>query len=170
MKKVSKAEVDQTSASTSKAEPSKQNYQTQTTNQTLGLPITRIVNNLWKWTFVVPLFHHGLAKVPSPNMAPNHRIIIPITRNNLKGCVLLEAKHSDPVFHREVDMSDLASQYAEEVETFRHILDFPDPRATMPRSSTTVLGMDDEKGQQLLRPRGPSAMLPLSPYLKDAFE
>ena len=40
----------------------------------------------------------------------------------------------------------------------------------MPRSSTTVLGLDDEKGQQELRPRDPSAMLLLSPYLKDAFE
>ena len=36
----------------------------------------------------------------------------------------------------------------------------------MPRSSTTILGLDDEKGQQELRPRGPSAMLSLSPYLK----
>ena len=40
----------------------------------------------------------------------------------------------------------------------------------MLRSSTTILGLDDEKGQQELRPRGPSAMLPLSPYLKGAFE
>ena len=45
-------------------------------------------------------------------------------------------------------MSDLPSQYAEEVETFRHVLDLPDPRKTMPRSSTTVLALDDEKGQQ----------------------
>ena len=73
----------------------------------------------------------------------------------------------DPVFYREVDMSDLPSEYAEEVETLRHVLDLPDPRETMPRSSTTVLGLDDEKGQQELRPRGPSAMLPVSPYLKD---
>ena len=64
---------------------------------------------------------------------------------------------TDPVFYREVDMSDLPSQYAEEVETFRQILDLPDPRETLPRSSTTVLGLDDEKGQQDLRPRGPSA-------------
>ena len=76
----------------------------------------------------------------------------------------------DPVFHREVDMSDLSIQYAEEIETFRHIIDLPDPRETMPRSSTSVLGLDDVKCQQELRPRGPSAMLPLSPYLKDAFE
>ena len=67
-------------------------------------------------------------------------------------------------------MSDLPSQYAEEVETFRQILDLPDPRETLPRSSTTVVGLDDEKGQQELRPRGPSAMLPLNPILKDAFE
>ena len=76
----------------------------------------------------------------------------------------------DPVFYREVDMSDLPSQYTGEVETFRHILDLPDPRETMPRSSTTVLGLDDKKGQQELRPRDPSVMLPLSPFLKDAFE
>ena len=67
-------------------------------------------------------------------------------------------------------MSDLPSQYAEEVETFRQVLDLPDPRETLPRSSTTVLGLDDKKGQQELRPRGPSAMLPLNPILKDAFE
>ena len=60
-------------------------------------------------------------------------------------------------------MSDLPSQYAEEVETFRHMLDLPNPGETVPKSSTTVLGLDDEKGQQELRPRGPSAMLPLHP-------
>ena len=67
-------------------------------------------------------------------------------------------------------MDDLPSQYAEELETFRHILNLPDPRETMPRSSTSVLGLDDQKGQQELRPRGPSAMLPLSSHIKDAFD
>ena len=71
---------------------------------------------------------------------------------------------------RQVDMSDLPCQYAEEIETFRHSLDLPDPRETMSRSSTSVLALDDVKGQQELRPRGPSAMLPLSPYLKDDFD
>ena len=60
-------------------------------------------------------------------------------------------------------MSDLPSQYA---ETFWQILNLPDPKDTMPRSSTIILALDDEKGQQELRPRGPSAMLPLSPYLR----
>ena len=50
------------------------------------------------------------------------------------------------------------------------VLDIPDPRETLPRSCTTVLGLDDEKGQQELRPRGPSAVLPLNRILKDAFE
>ena len=77
---------------------------------------------------------------------------------------------TDRVFYREVDMSDLPSQYAEEVETFRQILDHNDPRETLPRSSTTVLGLDDKKDQQELRPRGPSAMFPLNLILKDAFE
>ena len=39
----------------------------------------------------------------------------------------------------------------------------------MPRSSTSVMGLDDEKGCQELRPRGPSFMLPLSSVIKDAF-
>ena len=77
---------------------------------------------------------------------------------------------TDPVFYREVDIFYLPSQYAGEVETFRQILDLPDPRDTLPRSSTTVLGMDDEIGQQELRPRGPSAMFPLISILKDALE
>ena len=51
----------------------------------------------------------------------------------------------DPLFYREVAMADLPSQYAEEVETFRRILDLPDPRETMPRSSTSILGLDDKK-------------------------
>ena len=76
----------------------------------------------------------------------------------------------DPVFYMEVHMSDLPSQYAEEMETFRHLLDLPDPRKTMPRSFTTVIGLDDEKGQQELRPGSPSTMIPFNPYLKDAFE
>ena len=64
-------------------------------------------------------------------------------------------------------MADLPSQYAEEVETFRHILNLPDPRETIPRSSTSVLVLDDQKGQQELCP---SAMLPLSSHIKDAFD
>ena len=40
----------------------------------------------------------------------------------------------------------------------------------MPRSSTLVMGLDDEKGHQELRPRGPSSILPLSSIIKDAFD
>ena len=40
----------------------------------------------------------------------------------------------------------------------------------MPRSATVVMGLDDEKGQQELRPRGSSSMLPLNSIIKDAFD
>ena len=75
-----------------------------------------------------------------------------------------------PLYYREVALSDMPSQYAEEVDTFRRILSLPDPRESKPRSSTSVLGLDDEKGRQELRPRGPSSILPLSSVIKDAFD
>ena len=76
----------------------------------------------------------------------------------------------DPPYYREVALSDVPSQYAEEVDTVRCILSLPDSRESMPRSSTSVMGLDDEKGRQELRPRGPSSMLPLSSVIKDAFD
>ena len=76
----------------------------------------------------------------------------------------------DPPYYMEVALSDIPSQYAEEVDTFRRILSLPDPRESMPRSSTSVMGLDDEKGRQELRPRGPSSILPLSSVIKDAFD
>ena len=76
----------------------------------------------------------------------------------------------DPPYYREVALSDITSQYAEEVDNFRCILSLPDPRESMPKTSTSVMGLDDEKGRQELRPRGPSSMLPLSSVIKDAFD
>ena len=73
-------------------------------------------------------------------------------------------------YYREVALSDIPYQYAEEVDIFRRTLSLPDPRESMPRSSTSVMGLDDEKGLQELRPRGPSSMLPLSSVIKDAFD
>ena len=67
-------------------------------------------------------------------------------------------------------LSDIPSQCAEEVDTFRRILKLPDPRESMPRSFTAVMGLDDKKGRQELRPRGPSSMLPLNFIIKDAFD
>ena len=76
----------------------------------------------------------------------------------------------DSPYYREVALADIPSQYAEEVDTFRRILSLPDRRESMPRSSTSVMGLDDEKGRQELRPRGPSSMLPFSSVIKDAFD
>ena len=76
----------------------------------------------------------------------------------------------DPPYYREVALSDIPSQYAEEVDTFQRILKLPDPRESLPRSSTAVMGLDDEKGRLELRPRGPSSMLPLNFIIKDALD
>ena len=58
---------------------------------------------------------------------------------------LLPQHDPDPPYYREVALSDMPSQYAEEVDTFRRILSLPDPRESMHRSSASVLGLDDEK-------------------------
>ena len=76
----------------------------------------------------------------------------------------------DPPYYRQVALADVPSQYAEEVDTFRRILSLPDPRESMPMSSTSRMGLDDEKGRQELRPRGASFMLPLSSVIKGAFD
>ena len=74
---------------------------------------------------------------------------VPIKKSTKPQQAPFEPEHqqdsTDPVFYREVIMCDLPSQYAQEVETFRQILDLSDPRETLPRSSTTVLGLDEEK-------------------------
>ena len=75
----------------------------------------------------------------------------------------------NPPYYREVALFDIPSQYAE-VGTFRRTLKVLDPRESMPRSSTAVMGLNDEKGRQEFRPRGPSSMLPLYLIIKDAFD
>ena len=45
----------------------------------------------------------------------------------------------DPLYYKEVALSDVPSQYA----------DLSDPRESMPKSSTSVMGLDDEKGLEL---------------------
>ena len=44
--------------------------------------------------------------------------------------------------YMEVDMSDLPSQYTEDIETFRQVFSIPDPRESMPVSSTSVMGLN----------------------------
>ena len=53
---------------------------------------------------------------------------------------------------------------------FRCILKLSETRESLPRSSTAVMCLDDEKGRQKLRPRGPSSMLPLNSIIKNAFD
>ena len=68
-------------------------------------------------------------------------------------------------------MADLPSQYAEEVETFRRILDLPDPRETMPRSSTSGPGRqkwptgDRSLGQEAFLLCSPLALTSVMPLI-----
>ena len=45
----------------------------------------------------------------------------------------------DAVISRKVDIFDLPSQNTEDIETFRQVLNIPDPRDSMPVSSTLVI-------------------------------
>ena len=72
-----------------------------------------------------------------------------------------QPQHDPDPPYREVALSDVPSQYAEEVDTLKCILALPDP---MPMSSTSVMGLDDEKGHQELRPRGPYTLPPRLGY------
>ena len=61
----------------------------------------------------------------------------------------------DPIILREVDMSDLPSQYTEDIDLFRQVLNIPDPRDSMPVLSTSILGLNKVAQQRELRPKGP---------------
>ena len=67
-------------------------------------------------------------------------------------------------------MSDLPSQYTEDIETFRQVLKLTDPRDSIPVSSTSVWGLNKVTQQQELRPKDPSAMLPVSTILKEVLD
>ena len=64
----------------------------------------------------------------------------------------------DPPYYREVALSDVPSQYAEEVDTFIHILALPDPRESMPPLLSWVWMM-----RKAVRSLGQEALLLCSP-------
>ena len=72
----------------------------------------------------------------------------------------------DSIYSRKVDLSDLPSQYTEDIETFRQVLDIPDPKHSMPVSNL-AMGVNEEQEQQETRPKGPSTFLPANPALKE---
>ena len=90
----------------------------------------------------------------------------PMTFGDLKHKDLTERKtqlNPDPILSREVDGSDLPSQYTEDVETFTQVLNITDSRDNMPVSSASVWGLNDLAQKQELRPRA-------SPILKETLE
>ena len=72
----------------------------------------------------------------------------------------------DPIYSREVDLSDLTSQYTEDIETFRQVLGILDPKHSMPVSNL-IMGLNEEQEKQEARVKGPSTFLPANPALKE---
>ena len=48
----------------------------------------------------------------------------------------------DPIIPRNVDISDLPSDYTQDIEPFRQVLNIPDPRDSMPIPSASVWGLN----------------------------
>ena len=65
-----------------------------------------------------------------------------------------------------MDLSDLPSQYTEDIETFRQVLGIPDPKHSVPVSNL-VMGLNEEQEKQEARTKGPSTFLPANPALKE---
>ena len=76
----------------------------------------------------------------------------------------------DPIIPKEVDMSDLPSWYTEDIKLLRQVFNIPDPRDSMLVSSTSIWGLNKVAQQRELRPKGPSAMLPVSHTLKETLD
>ena len=71
----------------------------------------------------------------------------------------------DPIYSREVDLSDLPLQYTEDIETFRQVLGIPDPKHLIPVSNL-IMGLNEEQEKQEARPKDPTFLL-ANPALKE---
>ena len=145
-----------------------------------------------QWTLNILDLHFLLSplKVSSPSMLPGTRMLNPTTRiiipsrNNQKGCVQKPKKHSDKRKHRTSGQSlnirtaqiqSSTGRWTCLTSLHNMLRKWKDLGkfwiSLIPgRPCLGPLQLEDEKGQQELRPRGPSAMLPLNPILKDGFE
>ena len=72
----------------------------------------------------------------------------------------------DPIISREVNISDLPSQYTEDIGKLRQVLNIPEPKDSMPVSSALVMGLNAVAQKQELRPKGLSTFLPAVPPSK----
>ena len=93
MKKASEAEENKTSASTSKARPSKQSVELSDPNIHLNLR-TSDHSDAQPMEMEFLHFHHSSPNVYSPIIAPSTPIFIPNTRNNLQGFVFLKPRNT----------------------------------------------------------------------------
>ena len=198
MKKASKVEVEKTSASLSKAGPSKQPDPTMTLTSD---PTTRASDHLDAQPMDTDVYRpplHPKFKSSVQSHASKHSDLESDLHSEQPKRVCYKGKkHSDRKKHKvqakyysqssssEEDQSSVSIKKSTKPQQKApcepdHLQDSTDPvfyrekcvtsLHNLPRSSTTVLGLDNKKGKQDLRPRGPSVMLPLNPILKNTFE
>ena len=73
----------------------------------------------------------------------------------------------NPILYREVVVSDLPSQYTEDIETFKKVLNIPDLRDNMPVCSASVMVLVQK---QEFGPKLPSTFSAANPSIKEALE
>ena len=115
---------------------------------------------------------------PSPGEEPvregesreSHQLIV---YRDLKHRDTAESKSQlkpDPNLFREVDVSDPPSQYTEDTETFRQVLNIPKFRDSVPVSSTSVWGLNKVAQKQEVRPKGLASFRLANISLMEALE
>ena len=107
---------------------------------------------------------HEKSKQPASNIV--YRDVRELDKERRRSHEVRRELPPDPIYSREVEFSDLISQYTENIETFRQVLGIPDSKYSMPVSNL-VVGLNEEQEKQEARPKGPSTFLPSNPALKE---
>ena len=179
----SQVEVDQTSASASKPGPSNTHLDPLSPNTVESMEIDygpALPPRLDSHSRINDASGINVSSVEEPSRLPSAQP--KKSSDSFKQYVVAPSSASDhysdhsdeprpaPMDHYSEHSDEPQPLHTEEVDTFRRVLKLPDPRDSLPRSSTAVMGLEDEKGRQELRPRGPSSMLLLNSIIKDAFD
>ena len=89
-------------------------------------------------------------EVREPHQSILHRDLKHKYKAELKGQL-----DPEPFISKEVDVTDLACQYTDDIETLRLCLNIPDPRDSVSVSSTSVMSLSKVAEKQELRHKGP---------------
>ena len=74
------------------------------------------------------------------------------------------------MLNRNVDLSDLTSQYTQETYMFRWLFKTPDHRASVAISATKDMGLTETVKEEEVLPKEPSSFLPNNHLLMNTFQ